>query len=133
MGLILDSSVVIAAERRRESAESMLSGIRDHWGPEDIALSAISVMELEHGLWRAIDPAHARLRRLFLEDLIGNVPVYPVTTELARFAGRIDAEQKTRGVRIAFQDLLIGAAALHLGYAVVTGNARHFRMIPNLV
>ncbi|MDQ2946827.1 MAG: hypothetical protein M3Y27_12935 [Acidobacteriota bacterium] len=60
------------------------------------------------------------------------VPVYPITTELARRAGRIDAEQQARGIRIAFQDLLIGVSALELGYSIVTYNVRHFQMIPNL-
>jgi predicted nucleic acid-binding protein len=29
-------------------------------------------------------------------------------------------------------DLLIGATALEIGYAVVTANVRHFRLIPGL-
>jgi len=89
-------------------------------------------MELEHGVWRAADAARASRRRQFLEDLIANVPVYPVTTELARRAGRIDAVQQQKGICIAFQDLLIGVSALDLGYAVVTHSMRHFRMIPGL-
>ena len=40
---------------------------------------------------------------------------------------------QAQGTRIALADLLIGATALELGYAVLTGNLRHFRMIPNLV
>ena len=36
------------------------------------------------------------------------------------------------GVQLAFEDLLIGATALHLGYAVATLNLRHFQKIPNL-
>ncbi|MGD0296558.1 MAG: PIN domain-containing protein [Bryobacteraceae bacterium] len=133
MGLILDSSVAITAERRRLPVEDMLGAIRELTGPEEIALSVVSVMELEHGIWRAREPAQATRRRQFLEDLIGNIPVYPVTTELARKAGRIDAEQQARGIRIAFQDMLIGVSALNLGYAVMTHNVRHFQMIPDLV
>jgi predicted nucleic acid-binding protein len=133
MGLILDSTVAIGAERHLLPVEDMLSAIRAAMGPEEVALSVVSVMELEHGIWRAKEPAQATRRKQFLEDLISNVPVYPVTTELARKAGRIDAEQQARGVRIAFQDLLIGVSALDLGYAVVTHNVRHFQMIPNLV
>jgi predicted nucleic acid-binding protein len=60
------------------------------------------------------------------------VPVYPVTVDLARRAGEIDAEQREKGVCIAFQDLLIGVSALELGYSVATQNLRHFRMIPGL-
>jgi predicted nucleic acid-binding protein len=36
-------------------------------------------------------------------------------------------------MRVALGDLLIGATALELGYAVATANVRHFQMIPNLV
>ena len=133
MGLILDSSVAVAGERRGLAVEDMLAAVRAITGPEEIALSVVSVMELEHGIWRAKDPGRASRRRQFLEDLIGNVPVYPITTELARKAGQIDAQQQEKGIRIAFQDLLIGVSAIELGYAVGTSNLRHFRMIPNLV
>jgi len=46
--------------------------------------------------------------------------------------GRINAESSQKGVTIPFDDLLIGACALERGYAVVTRNPRHFRMIPDL-
>jgi hypothetical protein len=38
----------------------------------------------------------------------------------------------THGISIAFEDLLIGGTALHLGYSVATLNARHFRLISSL-
>ena len=61
------------------------------------------------------------------------IPAYPFTEQIAFLAGRIDGDQQSKGIKIPFQDLLIGATALHLGYAVVTGNPRHFEMIPDLV
>jgi predicted nucleic acid-binding protein len=60
-------------------------------------------MELEHGIWRATNAGQGTRRRQFLEDLINNIPAYPVTTEVARRAGRIDAGQQAQGVRIAFR------------------------------
>jgi predicted nucleic acid-binding protein len=132
MGLILDSSVAIAGERQGLPVEDLLAYVRGIAGPTEIALSVLSVMELEHGIWRAKDEARVRRRRQFLEDLIVNIPIYPITTELARRAGRIDAELQEKGVRVAFQDLLIGVSALELGYSVATQNLRHFRMIPGL-
>ncbi len=48
-------------------------------------------------------------------------------------AGRIDGYSQARGERIALADLLIGATALDLGYAVATHNVRHFRKIPDLM
>ena len=58
--------------------------------------------------------------------------VYPITLEIAQLAGKVEGQQAALGVSIAFEDLLIGATALHLGCSVVTMNVRHFRMIPNL-
>ena len=37
-----------------------------------------------------------------------------------------------KGIRLAFEDLLIGATALELGYSVATANVRHFRLVPGL-
>ena len=47
-------------------------------------------------------------------------------------AGKLDGEQQSKGVVIPFRDLLIGATALSLGYAVLTVNLRDFRRIPGL-
>jgi predicted nucleic acid-binding protein len=33
---------------------------------------------------------------------------------------------------VPFADLIIGASALELGYAIATHNVRHFRLIPGL-
>jgi predicted nucleic acid-binding protein len=67
MGLMLDSSVAISAERRGLPVEELLAEIRDSVGPQEVALSVISVMELEHGIWRAKEPARAIRRRNFLK------------------------------------------------------------------
>jgi predicted nucleic acid-binding protein len=127
MGLVLDSTVVIAAERRRQPVEDLLAEIRRSVGPVEIALSVV-----EHGIWRAQDTARASQRQQFLEDLIGTIPVYPLTVELARKAGRLDAELQSKGIRIAVPDLLIGVSALELGYGIGTANTRHFGKIPGL-
>jgi hypothetical protein len=42
MGLILDSSVVIAGERKVQTAVDVLTSIRTAVGPEDIALSMVN-------------------------------------------------------------------------------------------
>jgi predicted nucleic acid-binding protein len=55
-----------------------------------------------------------------------------VTVEIAELSGRIEGEQAARGVRIAFEDLLIDATALHLGFELTTLNIRDFQNIPGL-
>ena len=44
MGLILDSSVIVARERQGLSVAGLLASV----GAEPIALSTVSVIELEH-------------------------------------------------------------------------------------
>jgi predicted nucleic acid-binding protein len=132
MGLILDSSILIAAERGGESVRQILDRVRATHGETEAALSAVTIVELTHGIYRAKTDADRERRRLFSEELCRDVAVYPVTLEVAQLAGRIEGEQATHGVSIAFEDLLIGATALHLGYSVATLNVRHFRLIPGL-
>ena len=53
MGLILDSSVVIAAERRRDTIEQFIQHLVSVTGDEESALSVVAVAELVHGIYRA--------------------------------------------------------------------------------
>jgi len=101
-------------------------------GNQETAISSIALVELAHGIFRANTPERRERRQSFIDELLADVPVYPFTRQIALRAGRIDAEQQMKGAKIPFQDLLIGATALDLGYTVVTGNVRHFEIIPNL-
>ena len=132
MGLILDSSVVIAAERRGDTVEQFIERVVNVTGDQDAALSAIGLTELIHGLYRAKSPAMRLRRESFLTELLADLTVYPYTKETAMLAGKLDGEQQSKGVVIPFGDLLIGATALSLGYSVLTVNLRDFRRIPGL-
>lgn len=132
MGLILDSSVLIAGERGGVSVREILESLRTIHGETESGLSVVTIVELTHGIHRAKSDQDRERRRTFAEELCRDILVFPVTLEIAQLAGRIEGEQAALGVSIAFEDLLIGATALHLGYSVVTLNARHFRLIPGL-
>ena len=132
MGLILDSSVVIAAERRGETVERLIENIIQSVGNQEAALSALGLTELVHGVYRARTPQIQIRREAFLAEILSDLSVFPYTKEAALLAGKIDAEQQKRGVVIPFADLLIGATALSLGYSVLTVNLRDFQRIPGL-
>jgi predicted nucleic acid-binding protein len=133
VGLILDSSVVIAAERLGQTAYQMLEGISQQKEDPEVAISVVTVLELAHGVTRVNTPQRRSARRQFLDDLLAGMPVHPVTVAIALRAGQTDGQMQATGKRIALADLLIGATALELGYAVATANLRHFAMIPDLV
>ncbi len=132
MGLILDSSVIIDAERRGETVEKLIERVVTAAGDQEAALSAVGLTELVHGLYRAkTSPIRSR-RQAFLDELLADLTVYPYTKETAMLAGKLDGEQQSKGVVIPFEDLLIGATALSLGYSVLTVNIRHFKKVPGL-
>jgi tRNA(fMet)-specific endonuclease VapC len=132
VGLILDSSVVIAAERRGDAIEKLIEQVVVVAGDQDAAITSVGLTELIHGVYHA-QSSEVRLRRQsFIDELIRDLAVYPYTKETAILAGKIDGEQQTLGVTVPFGDLLIGATALSLGFSVLTVNLRHFRLIPGL-
>jgi predicted nucleic acid-binding protein len=132
MGLILDTSILIASERRGDSVEDIFRQARNSHGDFDVALSAVSAVELTHGIYRARTVADRERRRVFTEDIFHGLIVHPVSLAIAQLAGRIEGEQAAKGISIAFEDLLIAATALHLGFDVATLNVKHFRLIPGL-
>lgn len=132
MGIILDSSIVISAERRGATVAQLLRNIVTVTGDQEAGLSAVGLTELIHGVYRANTPERRKTRELFINELISVVGVYPFSKETALIAGKIDGEQQARGIVIPFADLLIGATGLLLGYSVVTVNLRDFNRIPGL-
>lgn len=132
MGLILDSSVLIAGERRGETVRQTMQRIVRASGDAECALSAISIIELTHGIYRAKTDADRLRRKAFADELARDMIVHPVSVAIAQVAGRIEGEQAARGVSIAVEDLIIGATALHLGFDVATLNVRDFQRIPGL-
>ncbi len=132
LGLILDSSVIIAAERKRQTIEEFLTSIGWTFGEVEIAVSAVTLAELVHGVARANTPEIRIARRAFIDELKKHVPVHPVTDSTAEIPGQISGEQTAKGITLPADDLLIGASAIEQGYAVATLNTRHFQKIPGL-
>lgn len=112
LGLILDTSVLVAAERRGLSVDQLLEEVLGKVGEVEIAVSAITVAELVHGLHRAQDELMRQRRRSFIDELKRAVPVHPITAKTSEIIGKIGAEQAAKGLKIPFDDLLIGASAL---------------------
>jgi predicted nucleic acid-binding protein len=96
VGLILDSSILIAAEHRGHTVRQILEQILADCGQVDIGLSVVSVAELIHSAYRAKADVDRHRRLAFVERLYSDVPVHPVTIETARMVGQIEGEQGGR-------------------------------------
>jgi predicted nucleic acid-binding protein len=129
---VLDSSVLIAAERRNLTPVQAVESIFQIVGEIPIVLCALSVAEIGHGVYRASTENLRDRRRAFLDELKATVPVHPVTAATGEIIARIGGELAAQGINLPLADLIIGASAVELGYAVATSNRRDFNRIPGL-
>ena len=93
MGLILDSSVLVADERERFNLSSWLRARP----PEAVAASAITVSELWFGIEIEADAARARRRRRWLEKTFRRLEIVPLDAALARVHARLWAQLSDAG------------------------------------
>src|SRR5260370_40805613 len=100
-------------------------------GDTEATMSVITVVELAHGIQRANSAARQIAREHFLNQLLNEISVEPITIPIAFRAGKLAGNLEGEGIPIALADLLIGATALEIGFAAVTNNVRHFQMIPD--
>ena len=128
MGVILDSSVLIAAERGTVRFDALLASL----GSAPIAMAAITASELLHGCHRAADPAIRQRRSAYVEALLEIVPVAPFGLAEARRHAQLWADLARQGSLVGAYDMLIGATALARGDSVATLNRTEFARIPGL-
>jgi tRNA(fMet)-specific endonuclease VapC len=128
VGSLIDSSILVAAERAKMGFDRIL---REHAG-EEIAIAAITASELLHGVHRAARPAQRNQREAFVEGILAVVPVLPFDLRTARVHAAIWAQLAGRGITVGAHDLLIAATALAVGFEVATHDKRSFPRIPGL-
>jgi tRNA(fMet)-specific endonuclease VapC len=128
VGVIVDTSLLVAAERGAVHFEAFLSTL----GAETIGMAAITASELLHGCHRAADAGVRARRAAFVDALLDVIPVLPFGLPEARRHAELWADLVREGHMIGPHDLLIGATALAQGHAVATLNGREFTRIKGL-
>lgn len=128
MGFVIDSSIVIAAER----GELADPGLRRRCGEEPVAFAAITASELLHGVHRAESTSRRKRRSEFVEGLLAIVPVLPFDLDVARTHAALWADLARTGSAIGAHDLQIAATALTHGLSIATRNLREFDRIEDL-
>ena len=128
MGIVLDSSVLIAAERGRFDLPGLLAA----HPAEQFLIAAITASELLHGCERATDPLVKHRRMRFVEGVLQDFVTVPFALAEAREHARVWAQLEIAGTPIGERDLLIAATALAGGFSVATLNRREFARVPAL-
>jgi len=127
MGLILDTSLLIASERRQFDMVAFM----ESQGSAPVYISSVTVSELLHGVYRSL-PEYRAQRELFVEAIIVNTPSIAFDAVCARQHARLWAELASNGNMIGAHDLLIAATCVSYGHQMATLNEREFQRIPEL-
>jgi len=98
--------------------------------PVDIAISAITVMELRYGL--ALNPQRVQKIEPAIASILSSVTVLPFGAAEAEQTAQIRAVLKSQGQPIGAYDVLIAATALQHNLIMVTANQREFDRISGL-
>jgi tRNA(fMet)-specific endonuclease VapC len=128
VGVLIDSSILIAHERGRLDITRHLQG-RAH---EEFYVSVVTASELLHGVHRATDPSVRARRSAFVEALLERFPLLGVELATARTHARLWADLAAAGTLIGPNDLWLAASAVTHGLTLVTANVREFRRVPGL-
>ncbi len=130
MGIVVDTSVLVAAERQRFDLDGLLATA----GEGTAAIAAITASELLHGVERAREPLVRAERLRNAEDVFDSFAVIPFGLAEARIHASIWAAlaAKGGGRMIGAHDLLVAATAIAIGAAVATLNQKDFKRIRGL-
>jgi tRNA(fMet)-specific endonuclease VapC len=130
MGLMLDSSVLIAAERRRLKFDELVAA---HGGNSTILyVSAVTISELLHGAHRADTEARKISRLQHAETVKATCRVLAFGLTEAEEHARIWSKLASQGRGVGTHDLLNAATALAHHHDVVTLNLSEFQRVPGL-
>lgn len=98
--------------------------------PQEIAVSCITVMEINYGL--SINPQKEKKISPIIKELLKSITILDFSIKEAHFSAQIRAFLKENGTPIGAYDVLIGATALSAGLILVTANTKEFQRIPDL-
>jgi len=118
--LILDSGVLIAAERGRVRVPD-----------DDVAIASITASELLVGVARA-DDHHRELRSRSVEEVLRTFEVLPFDIGAARQHALLMAWTQASGSPRGAHDLIIAATASATGRTVLTTDQRGFGDLPGV-
>lgn len=128
MGVLIDASILIEAERGRLDIQRHVA----RHGEDEAFLSVITASELLHGVYRATASDVRARRAAFVEAVLERFPLLAVDLACARAHARLWAELRQSGAIIGPHDLWLAGTCVAHGLTMVTGNVRDFARVPGL-
>jgi tRNA(fMet)-specific endonuclease VapC len=123
--VILDTSVLVAIERRRAQLDQLIDD------DDDVSISAVTAAEL----WVGVELADARRRSrraTFVEQVLSTIPVVDYDLETARVHAGLLVHARRSGRPRGAHDLLIAATAIVRRRELVTRDRQGFEGLEGL-
>ena len=112
---LVDTDVAIDFLRRRNYAQKLL----ENWAGEGLlAISTLTHLEIYQGIKAGEESA----TNAFLDGLVSVVVDVPI----ARRAGTMLGDLRSKGITIGIADAIIAATALQFGAPLLTNNVEHY-------
>jgi predicted nucleic acid-binding protein len=115
---LLDSTVIIDAINDRKGRSELLERLITEGTL--LACCSINISEVHMGM----RPREAEKT----EDLLASLEFYPVTREIAKYAGELYREWRRKGLTLALPDLTVAAVAIRNDLLLATDNPKDFPM-----
>ena len=128
MGLVLDTSVLITAEKKDFDLSKFLILEAPQ---ESVFITTITASELLHGVHRANGKRRLK-REIFVEEILNKLFAIPFDLLSARTHSRIWADLESKGKRIGSHDLVIASICMTLDYRLATLNEGEFQKVDGL-
>ena len=126
MKYLLDTNMCIYAQKKNPN---VLENMRTKW-EEGIAISTITLAELEYGVQASANPEKNTIALL---KFLSIVEVLPFESSAASEYGKICADLRRKGTPIGTMDMLIAAHGRAENLTVVTHNTREFERVEGLL
>ena len=123
--LILDTTVLVTAERDRSRLDGLLAD------EDDVAIAAITAAELLVGVHLA-DDAHREDRAGFVDDVLATIPIEDYDLPVARAHAELLAHTSRTGRPRGAHDLVIAATASATRRIVLSADAGAFADLPGV-
>jgi len=122
---LLDTNTLIYFFKRQGNVSERLLNTT----PSEIAISLLTVYEIEVGLAKSSDPLR---RRNQFEEFLSVVKLIPFDQNEARISAQLRAILEKIGKPIGPIDTLIAGSALAHGATLITHNLSEFERVPGL-
>ena len=127
MKYMLDTNIIIYI-RNADFDSDIIKRFTRH-DPKDMCISAITLAELEYGIYNS---ARFAVNKQRLLKALSNIEILSFDSEAATEYGNLRYELKKKGTPIEANDLLIAAHAKSRGLTLVTNNTKEFDRISGL-